>query len=108
LIADRTIVSLDLGRTLEGGREIWRLLGKQSLEKRGRKKWQKLAEEIIPRLGRVVMADEVVIGGGQAELLDPLPDGVRRGNNAAVRRGGVRLWRDLPDPAQPMNCWRMV
>jgi hypothetical protein len=39
-------------------------------------------------------ADEVVVGGGNAKLLQSLPKGVRLGSNANAFLGGYRLWED--------------
>ena len=48
-----------------------------------------------------MMADYVVLGGGNVKEIEELPDGVRRGHNRTVVEGGRRLWEQLPDPAQP-------
>jgi polyphosphate glucokinase len=39
-----------------------------------------------------------VVGGGNAKLLDPLPDGCRRGDNSNAFAGGVRLWEGATAP----------
>ena len=38
------------------------------------------------------MVDYIVIGGGNAKLIEDLPPGVRLGNNLTAFRGGMRLW----------------
>jgi len=38
------------------------------------------------------MVDYVVIGGGNAKLIDDPPPGVRLGHNLTAFRGGMRLW----------------
>jgi hypothetical protein len=44
--------------------------------------------------------EDVVVGGGNAKLLNTLPRGVRRVDNANAFAGGVRLWRaDARKPA---------
>ncbi|HZN33254.1 MAG TPA: hypothetical protein VFB80_05520 [Pirellulaceae bacterium] len=100
LIADHLVLSLDLGRLHWGEQRLWEWLGDKSFEKLGSKKWQKAVHEIVPSLQHVVMADYVVLGGGNAKEVEELPDGVRRGHNRAVVEGGRRLWEDLPDPAK--------
>jgi Transcriptional regulator/sugar kinase len=99
LIADRLVLSLDLGRIHVGEERVWELLGDKGFEKLGAKKWQKAVHEIVPSLQHAVMADYVVLGGGNVKELEELPDGVRRGHNRTVVEGGRRLWEDLPDPA---------
>jgi polyphosphate glucokinase len=107
LIAENTVISLDLGRLLHNGKEIAWMLGKDGSHRPDDDQWQRLVETLIPRLAEVVFADDVVIGGGEAEKLAPIP-GARRGDNAAVVPGGVRLWSELPDPAAAPSNWRIV
>ena len=111
LVADNVIVSLDLGHLLNAdGDEIWTVLNKRSLKRLGAEKWRKQVRRILPRLMRATLADEVVIGGGQADELEELPEGMRRGSNADVRLGGMRLWEELPDPGAggADAGWRVV
>ncbi|MDX1946150.1 MAG: hypothetical protein SFU86_12195 [Pirellulaceae bacterium] len=101
LIADRLVLSLDLGRIHVGAERVFEILGDQGAERLGAKKWRKGVQEIVPMLKHAVMADYVVLGGGNAQEMEELPDGVRRGHNRAVVEGGRRLWAEMPDPAQP-------
>jgi polyphosphate glucokinase len=59
-------------------------------------------------LKNAMFVDEVVVGGGQADRLTDLPEGVRQGDNRAVVEGGIRLWRDLPDLDHQPEHWRIV
>jgi polyphosphate glucokinase len=43
----------------------------------------------------------VVLGGGNAKKLDPLPPGCRLGGNANAFRGGFRLWNAGAAPGAP-------
>jgi hypothetical protein len=104
LIADHLVLSLDLARLRFSGERIWEVLGDQGFEKLGAKKWQKAVHEIVPALQHAVMADYVVLGGGNVKELEELPDGVRRGHNRTVVEGARRLWEELPDPAKPSGC----
>ena len=103
LIADRLVLSLDMGRFRVGEQRLWEVLGDGGFEERGLKKWQKAVIEIVPTLKHAVMADYVVLGGGNVKEIDELPDGIRRGHNRAVVEGGRRLWEELPDPAEKPN-----
>jgi len=99
LIAERLVLSLDLGRVRVGEERAWEVLGDKGFERLGAKKWQRAVAEIVPTLKHAVMADYVVLGGGNVKEIEELPDGVRRGHNRTVVEGGRRLWEELPDPA---------
>lgn len=76
------------------GRTFEDYLGEASLEKRGRDKWQKHVFDAVERLTAAMEPDYVVIGGGNAAKLDPLPPNARRGDNANAFKGGFALWLD--------------
>lgn len=103
LIADRLILSLDMGRIRVGDERVFEVLGDSGFERLGAKKWQKAVAEIVPALKHAMMADYVVLGGGNVKEIEELPDGVRRGHNRTVVEGGRRLWEELPDPAKQTN-----
>ena len=48
----------------------------------------------MTRLRAAFEAEDVVVGGGNAKLIDKWPDGVRAGGNAQAIRGGYRLWQN--------------
>jgi polyphosphate glucokinase len=100
-IADRLVLSLDMGRLRLGEERVFELLGDKGYDRLGPKKWAKVVAEVVPGLKHAVMADYVVIGGGNAKEIEELPDGVRRGHNRTVVEGGRRLFEQLSDPAQP-------
>jgi hypothetical protein len=106
LIANRLVLSLDLGRMRLGEQRVFEILGDRGFESLGSKKWSKAVHEIVPALKRAMMADYVVLGGGNVKEIEELPDAVRRGHNRAVVEGGRRLWEELPDPAdKPATDW---
>jgi polyphosphate glucokinase len=108
-IAERLILSLDLGRMHYGDKRLFELLGDDGLESLGVKKWQKVVHDVVPALKNALMADYVVLGGGSVKNLEELPDGVRRGHNRTVVEGGRRLWEELPDPTEKSpDCWMVV
>lgn len=102
-IADRLVLSLDLGRLRVSDERVFELLGNKGFEKLGPKKWERVVHETVPALKHAVMADYVVLGGGNAKEVVELPDGVRRGHNRSVVEGGRRLWEELSDPAVPQT-----
>jgi polyphosphate glucokinase len=121
LVSGRTIVSLELGRLLIKKRTtLGELVGNAALESRGRTWWCRVLSRIIPSLRDAVMADYVLVGGGNARKLRPLPKGVRRGHNDNAFHGGFRLWdvegvpmhhgshRPRDNAEQPQLSWRSV
>ncbi len=72
--------------------EDW--VGRRGLERLGRKRWERAVHDVVQRLRKAFVADEVVLGGGNAKRLQTLPEGVRLGGNALAFRGGVRIWRE--------------
>jgi polyphosphate glucokinase len=99
LIANRVVMSLDIGALKHEGTRVYELLGDNGFEELGLKKWRNAVHAIVPMLKNATMADYVVLGGGKVKELEELPDGVRRGHNRTVVEGGRRLWEELPDPA---------
>ena len=99
LVADKLLLSLDLGRIRVGEERAWELLGDKGFERLGVKKWQRIVHDLVPMLQHSVMAEYTVLGGGNVKEIEELPDGVRRGHNRTVVEGGRRLWEELPDPA---------
>jgi polyphosphate glucokinase len=79
-------LSYNEGRTYED------YLGERGLEKHGEKKWRARIFEIVPALRAAFQVDYVVLGGGNARLLDELPPDTRRGGNELAFEGGFRLW----------------
>jgi len=114
LIAERVVIPLELGALRDLGGEDHEYmgvrLGKDGLEKSGEPTWQKLATQFIDMLKSAFCADYVVIGGGHAALLDPLPEGVRRGGNDDAFTGGFRLWEEIIEPhdAPASTAFRVV
>ena len=109
LVADRLVLSLDLGRIRYGGERVYEVLGDKGFAELGPKKWMKAVHEIVPVLQHAMMADYVVLGGGNVKEIEELPDGVRRGHNRSVVEGGRRLWEELPDPSdKPCADWLIL
>jgi polyphosphate glucokinase len=68
-------------------------VGLAGLERLGKKKWRKHVEIVIGQLKAALQAEYVVLGGGNARLIEKLPPDTRLGDNANAFRGGFRLWR---------------
>jgi polyphosphate glucokinase len=69
-------------------------VGLRGLEKHGKKKWRAEVVEVVNLLRGALEPDDIVLGGGNAELMRELPAGVRLGDNANAFPGGFRLWDD--------------
>jgi glucokinase len=71
-------------------------VGLRGYEKYGKKKWRENVSTVVALLKAALVADYVVLGGGQTKLLKEMPDGCRRGDNANAFKGGERVW-ELPN-----------
>ena len=67
-------------------------VGLRGLEKYGKKKWREHVKTVVALLKAALVADYVVLGGGQTKLLKELPPDCRRGDNANAFKGGERVW----------------
>jgi predicted NBD/HSP70 family sugar kinase len=67
--------------------------GLAGLKRLGKKKWRRHVEDIVMLLKNALQADYVVLGGGNARLIEKLPPGTRLGDNSNAFRGGFRLWK---------------
>ena len=102
MVAHGELVPLELahlpyreGRTFEDD------LGVRGLERLGEAEWRRAVEDVVARLRAALVADYVVLGGGNVHRLDPLPPGSRRGDNRNAFAGGFRLWEDRPASSPP-------
>ena len=80
-------------------------VGRDGLERDGKKKWRRHVADVVERLMAALQPDDTVIGGGNVKSLDALPPRCRMGENANAFRGGFRLWQEidllLPNPRPP-------
>ena len=94
-----TLIKDSVAIPLEGGhlpyrkeRSFEEYVGKAGLAHIGLKKWNKHSLKVIEILRRACNAEDVVLGGGNAELIEELPKNTRRVDNHAAFKGGFRLW----------------
>jgi polyphosphate glucokinase len=93
LIVDHVLVTLELGDLQFEEGSASETLGREALEKDGKKAWRKSVLALVPPLQKAFLADYVVLGGGNAKHMGKkLPPGVRLGGNLTAFRGGYRLW----------------
>lgn len=93
LIKDGTAIPLEGGHLpYRKNRSFEHYVGKAGLAKIGLQKWNKHALRIIEILRHACNADDIVVGGGNAELIAKLPANTRRVDNLAAFKGGFRMW----------------
>jgi polyphosphate glucokinase len=111
LVTEHVVVPLELGELpYPPGDTLTHSLGRKAFEELGRNRWQEVVAEVVPALRRACAADYVVLGGGRAVDVDPLPPDTRRGGNEDAVEGGERLWREIIEPHDrpPSPFWRIV
>ena len=102
-----TVLPLELGDLPYRDRAIIEdYLGRSGLERLGAKEWQREVQFAVAQLKKSLIADYVMLGGGNTKKLDSLPKGVERGHNRNAFLGGVRLWQVDPHTRRPK--WRIL
>ena len=96
LVADGVIIPMELGHLSFKERTYEHYVGAQGLERMGRKKWQKYVKFVTARFLEALKPDFVVLGGGNAKKLKPLPKGCVLGKNSRAFTGGFRMWEHEP------------
>jgi len=94
LVADGYVQPMELGHLPFRKKTFEDYVGERALEKRGKKRWRADVLDAVRALSAALEPDYVVLGGGNAKLLNELPDGVVLGDNANAFKGGFRLWDD--------------
>ncbi|MEY2493246.1 MAG: glucose-6-phosphate isomerase [Verrucomicrobiota bacterium] len=87
------VLPLELGDLpYRNHRKIEDFLGKEGLEKLGRKAWRAEVLYAVRQLKLSFVADTIVLGGGNVAKMNELPRGIEKGDNRNAFLGGVRLW----------------
>jgi len=111
LVTEHVVVPLELGN-LPLGSEVTmaECLGRQGLEQNGEAQWRADVHRATTALLHAFAADYVVLGGGNADRVDPLPEHTRRGGNEDAFTGGCRLWEEIVEPhdREAERAWRVV
>jgi polyphosphate glucokinase len=98
LVFADALIALELAHLpYRKGRSYEDYLGEQGLERRGKHKWSRSVEDVAQRFLAAFLVEEIVLGGGNVRLLETLPEGCRRGDNADAFDGGFRLWERCAD-----------
>lgn len=98
MIVDGVIVPMELAHLPYRKKTFEDYVGLSGLTRLGKKKWREAVFDVVERLRAALEPDYVMIGGGNAELLDNLPDGVETCPNENAFVGGFRLWEDNSVP----------
>jgi polyphosphate glucokinase len=111
LITEHVVVPLELGcLPYEDGGTIAARVGRQGLKTSGHEEWVRAVARVCKVLRDAFAADYLLLGGGNAKRVEPLPEGVRRGGNDDAFKGGFRLWEHVVEPLdrEPPRVWRVV
>jgi hypothetical protein len=107
LVWTNYVLPLELGDLpYRNGSIIEDYLGKPGLARLGEKTWRRDVEHALVQLKKALIADYVVLGGGNAKKFDELPEGIERGNNRNAFLGGTRLWQIDPHTRRPK--WQIL
>jgi polyphosphate glucokinase len=93
LVVDGIIEPMELGHLPYKKGTYEDYVGARGLEKHGKRKWRRHVADVVALLTAALEPDDVVLGGGNAKILDTLPTGCRLGDNANAFVGGFRLWK---------------
>jgi len=111
LITEHVVIPLELGNLpLRDGATMAERLSREGLEASGSSRWLQDVHDASCILRSAFAADYLVLGGGNAARVDPLPHAVRRGSNEDACEGGFRLWEEIVEPhdREPQRIWRVV
>jgi predicted NBD/HSP70 family sugar kinase len=107
LVWGNYVFPLELGDLpYRNGSVIEDYLGKPGLTRLGEKTWRRDVGHALVQLKKSLIADYVVLGGGNAKKMDQLPQGIERGHNRNAYLGGTRLWQIDPNTRRPK--WRIL
>jgi polyphosphate glucokinase len=97
LIADGIVEPMELGHLPYKKHTYEDYVGQRGLERWGKDAWESHVADVVTRLITALEPEDVVLGGGNAKLLEKLPPGCRAGDNANAFTEGFRLWENAPD-----------
>jgi len=94
MVVDGNVEPMELGHLPYRKHTYEDYVGLRGLKRHGKKKWRRYVADVVERLRAALLPEDIVLGGGNAELLAELPAGCRLGANANAFTGGFRLWED--------------
>jgi polyphosphate glucokinase len=94
MIVDGILEPMELAHLpYRNGRTFEQCVGAAALKRIGRRKWQRVVDDVLKRLLAALEPDYVMLGGGNADKIEKLPRKVRLGVNTNAFEGGFRLWK---------------
>jgi 6-phosphogluconate dehydrogenase len=102
MIAGGVVEPLELGHLPYRKGTYEDYVGIRGLKRLGKRRWRRRVADVVARLTAALEPGEVVLGGGNVRLLEELPPGCRKGDNANAFLGGFRLWQDGGDHGTPL------
>jgi polyphosphate glucokinase len=111
LVSEHVVIPLELGSLQHApGGTVADRLGQAARKRDGHARWQEAVMEIVPMLREAFLADYVLLGGGNARRVAPMPPHTRRGGNRDAFVGGCRLWEETVEPHDRASApaWRIV
>lgn len=94
MIVDGILEPMELAHLpYRNGKTFEQCVGAAALKRVGRKKWQRVVDDVLKRLLAALEPDYIMLGGGNADKIDKLPRKVRLGVNTNAFEGGFRLWK---------------
>ena len=107
LVWENYVLSLELGDLpYRNGSIIEDYLGKAGHARLGEKAWQRDVQHALVQLKKSLIADYIVLGGGDAKELKEIPKGIELGHNRNAFLGGVRLWQPNSHARRPK--WQIL
>lgn len=107
LVWEKNVLPLELGDLPYGdGKIIEQVTGKDGLVRLGQKVWKREVKDAVEQLKLALIADYVVLGGGNARFFNRLPAGIELGHNRTAYLGGCRLWQNVPRTRRP--SWNII
>jgi polyphosphate glucokinase len=92
LIVEGVVQPMELGHLPYRRHTYEDYVGERGRKRLGKKRWKEAVHDVIERLFAALQPEYIVLGGGNASLLDELPEHVRMGRNEDAFLGGFRLW----------------
>jgi polyphosphate glucokinase len=93
MVIDGVLMPMELAHLpYQKGRTYEDYVGIRGFERLGEQRWRRHVATVIGLLKTALQPDDTVVGGGNANRLKKLPDGVRKVSNESAFIGGLRLW----------------
>jgi polyphosphate glucokinase len=111
LVTEHVVVPLELGSLrYDTSETLFDRLGAAGFDRHGQTAWLSAVTEVTTMLREAFAADYILLGGGNASRVVPLPRGARCGGNEDAFTGGFRLWEEIVEPhdRRSSSAWRVV